>query len=320
MDIAILLFDRFTALDAVGPYEVLSRLPDANRHVRRHRGRSQAHRHRAARARRRRHPRRAPAPGHPPRARRAGQAQAEKDEAILDWLRTAHETTTWTTSVCTGSLVLGAAGLLEGKRATTYWLALEDLARHGAIPTNERVVIDGKVVTAAGVSSGIDMALTLAARDRRRRPGPADPARHRVRPAAALRLRAPRPRPPPTSRSSSATTAASCSRAESSPSWRVVVLEHLEALADVVVEHLVGPVAVGPVELDRGDDRDGQHEGDHPEGDERGDVVPLGDDHLEADEGEDHGQARSAGSRTCPAGRRAGSRALAGRGSRRRSS
>ena len=63
--------------------------------------------------------------------------------------------------MCTGSLVLGAAGLLEGKRATTYWLALEDLARHGAIPTNERVVIDGKIVTAAGVSSGIDMALTL---------------------------------------------------------------------------------------------------------------------------------------------------------------
>ena len=91
-----------------------------------------------------------------------GQVAGEKDEAILDWLRTAHETTTWTTSVCTGSLVLGAAGLLEGKRATTYWLALEDLARHGAIPTNERVVFDGKVVTAAGVSSGIDMALTLA--------------------------------------------------------------------------------------------------------------------------------------------------------------
>jgi transcriptional regulator GlxA family with amidase domain len=64
--------------------------------------------------------------------------------------------------VCTGSLVLGAAGLLEGRRATTYWLALEELARHGAIPTNERVVFDGKVVTAAGVSSGIDMALTLA--------------------------------------------------------------------------------------------------------------------------------------------------------------
>ena len=116
-------------------------------------------------------------------------SQAEKDEAILDWLRTAHETTTWTTSVCTGSLVLGAAGLLEGKRATTYWLALEDLARHGAIPTNERVVIDGKVVTAAGVSSGIDMALTLAREIGGDDLSPDAPARHRVRPAAALRQR-----------------------------------------------------------------------------------------------------------------------------------
>jgi len=163
MDIAILLFDRITALDAVGPYEVLSRLPDANLTFV------------ATKAGPKRtdtgalalvadatlaevpHPDILLVPGGP------GQAEAEKDEAILDWLRTAHETTTWTTSVCTGSLVLGAAGLLEGKRATTYWLALEELARYGATPTNERVVIDGKVVTAAGVSSGIDMALTLAA-------------------------------------------------------------------------------------------------------------------------------------------------------------
>jgi transcriptional regulator GlxA family with amidase domain len=87
---------------------------------------------------------------------------AEQDEAILDWVRTAHETTTWTTSVCTGALVLGRAGVLHGKRATTYWLALDQLEQHGAIPTDERVVIDGKVVTGAGVSAGTDMALTLA--------------------------------------------------------------------------------------------------------------------------------------------------------------
>lgn len=164
MDIAILLFDRLTALDAVGPYEVLSRLPDATvTFVATETG-----------------PKRTDTgflaltadatlddlprpdivlvPGGP------GQADAEKDGAILDWLRAAHETTTWTTSVCTGSLVLGAAGLLDGLRATTYWLALDNLASYGAIPTDERVVIDGKVVTAAGVSSGIDMALTLAAR------------------------------------------------------------------------------------------------------------------------------------------------------------
>jgi putative intracellular protease/amidase len=163
MDIAILLFDRFTALDAVGPYDVLKHLPDANvtfvaaeAGPVRNDSTSLAIVADATLAE-------VPSPdillvpGGP------GQVQAEKDEAILDWLRSADATTTWTTSVCTGSLVLGAAGLLEGKRATTYWLALGDLARHGAIPTNERVVFDGKVVTAAGVSSGIDMALTLAA-------------------------------------------------------------------------------------------------------------------------------------------------------------
>ena len=81
---------------------------------------------------------------------------------MLEWLREAHETSTWTTSVCTGSLVLAAAGLLEGKRATSHWLALEKLRELGAEPTLERVVRDGKIVTAAGVSAGIDMGLTLA--------------------------------------------------------------------------------------------------------------------------------------------------------------
>ena len=87
-----------------------------------------------------------------------------RDEEILGWVRAIDETTTWTTSVCTGSLVLAAAGLLDGKKATGYWSALERLREFGAEPTLERVVFQGKVVTAAGVSSGIDMALTLAAR------------------------------------------------------------------------------------------------------------------------------------------------------------
>jgi putative intracellular protease/amidase len=163
VDIAILLFDRFTSLDAVGPYEVLRNMPDATvtfvaveAGPKRNDAGSLALVADATLADVPR-PDILLVPGGP------GQVQAEKDEAILDWLRTAHDTTTWTTSVCTGSLVLGAAGILEGKKATTYWLALDDLARHGAIPTNERVVRDGKVVTAAGVSSGIDMALTLAA-------------------------------------------------------------------------------------------------------------------------------------------------------------
>ena len=85
------------------------------------------------------------------------------DQATLDWVRGAHETSKWTTSVCTGSLVLGAAGLLEGKRATSHWAYREELRKYGAEPVAERVVVDGKVVTAAGVSAGIDMALHLTA-------------------------------------------------------------------------------------------------------------------------------------------------------------
>jgi transcriptional regulator GlxA family with amidase domain len=87
-----------------------------------------------------------------------------EDPAWRDWLRTVDASTQWTTSVCTGSLLLGAAGLLEGLKATSHWLELETLRRYGAEPTSERVVEQGKVITAAGVSAGIDMALTLAAR------------------------------------------------------------------------------------------------------------------------------------------------------------
>ena len=87
-----------------------------------------------------------------------------EDAAVTDWVAKAHETTTWTTSVCTGALILGGAGVLKGLMATTHWRAMNDLASFGAIPTDRRVVFDGKVVTAAGVSSGIDMALTLAAK------------------------------------------------------------------------------------------------------------------------------------------------------------
>jgi transcriptional regulator GlxA family with amidase domain len=85
------------------------------------------------------------------------------DETILGWIREAHRTSTWTTSVCTGSLLLAAAGLLEGKKATSHWTALDQLPAFGAEPTLERVVEQGKIITAAGVSAGIDMALTLAA-------------------------------------------------------------------------------------------------------------------------------------------------------------
>jgi transcriptional regulator GlxA family with amidase domain len=87
-----------------------------------------------------------------------------RDETTLAWLRRAHETSRFTTSVCTGSLILGAAGILKGLRATSHWAQLDRLAEFGAEPSSERVVFQGKVVTAAGVSSGIDMALALAQR------------------------------------------------------------------------------------------------------------------------------------------------------------
>jgi len=164
MRIAILIFQKLTALDAIGPYEVLSRIPGAKLTF---------------------------------VAPEAGELRTDTgslgitadasiddltdpdvllipggegnrplltDERVLDWVRTAHETSQWTTSVCTGSLVLGAAGVLEGKRATSHWAYREALREYGAEPVAERVVSDGKIMTAAGVSAGIDMALTLAAR------------------------------------------------------------------------------------------------------------------------------------------------------------
>jgi transcriptional regulator GlxA family with amidase domain len=85
-------------------------------------------------------------------------------EPLLNWLRAVDATSTWTASVCTGSLLLAAAGLLEGRRATSHWLALDQLTDFGARPTGERVVVDGKYVTGAGVSAGIDMGLTLLGR------------------------------------------------------------------------------------------------------------------------------------------------------------
>jgi putative intracellular protease/amidase len=164
MRIAIPLYDRFTALDAVGPYEVLSRLPGATVTWLAH----------------------APGVVHTDNGMLGIEAQAAfedlpdpeivlvpggtgtndflEDERLVGWIRGAHETSEWTTSACTGSLLLGAAGVLDGLEATTHWLDMDDLERYGAHPTGRRVVEQGKVVTAAGVSSGIDMGLVLAAK------------------------------------------------------------------------------------------------------------------------------------------------------------
>ncbi|WP_406396003.1 DJ-1/PfpI family protein [Streptomyces sp. NBC_00882] len=164
MQIAIVLYDRFTALDAVGPYETLGRLPDSEvvfvaeetGPVRTDSG------HLALIADRTLgevpNPDVVVVPGGP------GQTPQMTNEALLDWIRVADTTSTWTTSVCTGSLLLAAAGRLEGRRATSHWLALDELRKFGVEPTGERVVTDGKYVTAAGVSSGIDMGLALLGR------------------------------------------------------------------------------------------------------------------------------------------------------------
>jgi transcriptional regulator GlxA family with amidase domain len=164
MRICILIFDKLTALDALGPYEVLSRLPGAElSFVSTSKGEKRTDTGRlgitadlelfevAA-------PDVVLVPGG------EGNRPLLEDDEVLEWLREADRTSTWTTSVCTGALVLGAAGLLKGKRATTHWAFLERLSDYGATPVSERVVEDGKVMTAAGVSAGIDMALTLAAR------------------------------------------------------------------------------------------------------------------------------------------------------------
>lgn len=164
MQIAIPLYDRLTALDAIGPYEVLQRLPGATvafvgtrtGEVRTENGflglTVDAHVDEVP------HPDVIVVPGG------IGSRTAVEDQALLDWIRSAHGTTRYTTSVCTGSLVLGAAGLLRGLTATTHWSVLDELGPYGAEPTTARVVehLDRRIITAAGVSSGIDMALRLS--------------------------------------------------------------------------------------------------------------------------------------------------------------
>lgn len=163
MQITFLFYEGMTTLDIIGPHEVLAHLPDVT--IQRV-------------------------------AKRAGAVRAGFDleltaenslsditqtdilvvpgggtatslshePEIINWIKNIHKTTKWTTSVCTGSLVLGAAGILKGKHATSHWAVLDRLNLWGAIPLSKRVVEDGKIMTAAGVSAGIDMALLLAAK------------------------------------------------------------------------------------------------------------------------------------------------------------
>ena len=164
MEIAVALFEQVTALDAIGPYEVLQRLPGAEvRFVGHRKGEVRTDNgflglmidHSFDEV---------PTPDIIVVPGGIGTRALVHDPAILDWIRTAHETSQFTTSVCTGSLLLAAAGILDGLNATTHFSARQLLGKYGAVPSEDRVVVEGKVITAAGVSSGIDMALHLAER------------------------------------------------------------------------------------------------------------------------------------------------------------
>ena len=164
MKIVVVLFDRLTALDAIGPYEVLQRLPGSDLvfaasepgEQRTETGRLGLTADVALSD--------VPEPDIIVVPGGFGTRAVAAHEPTLAWLRHAHEHATYTTSVCTGSLVLGAAGLLDGLEATTHWAELDTLGSYGAVPTQQRVVEQGRIITAAGVSSGIDMALTVVAK------------------------------------------------------------------------------------------------------------------------------------------------------------
>ncbi|MGA9678116.1 MAG: DJ-1/PfpI family protein [Mycobacterium sp.] len=161
--IAFVAYPGFTALDMIGPYEVLRNLPDAEvRFVWHESGPITADSgvliigatHSLAETP---SPDVILVPGGPATPVHA------RDGVLLDWLRQAHRTAAWTASVCSGSVILAAAGLLQGQRATSHWIALPALKAFGAIPvTDERIVHQGSIVTSAGVSAGLDLALWLA--------------------------------------------------------------------------------------------------------------------------------------------------------------
>ncbi|MEV0677513.1 DJ-1/PfpI family protein [Actinosynnema sp. NPDC050436] len=160
MELAFVLYPKFTALDLIGPYEVLGHQPgvtvrfvaatkdpvtaDAGLVVTPTATFDEVDR-----------PDVVVVPGS------GAWSEPLADWVVAAWLRAVHPTATWTTSVCTGSTLLAQAGILDGRPATTHWAVREELARLGAVVSTDRVVRDGDVVTGAGVSAGIDMALTL---------------------------------------------------------------------------------------------------------------------------------------------------------------
>ncbi len=164
MQLALVLYDRFTALDIVGPFQVLADIPGVEAvfvaetagPVTDHTGRLTIEATAALAE--------VPAPDIVVVPGGPGERIAGPDHPVVAWLRAVHPTTTWTTSVCTGSILLALAGLLDGVEATCHWRSLDRLGALGAVPTGQRVVERGRIITAAGVSSGIDMGLVLASR------------------------------------------------------------------------------------------------------------------------------------------------------------
>lgn len=163
MQITCLFYEGMTTLDIIGPHEVLARLPNVTiQRVAKKAGTIRAGfdleliaEHSLSDIN---HTDILVVPG----AETATSLNHEPE--IIHWIKAIHKTTKWTTSVCTGSLILGAAGILQGKQATTHWAVMDRLRLWGATPASQRVVVDGKIMTAAGVSAGIDMSLLLASK------------------------------------------------------------------------------------------------------------------------------------------------------------
>ena len=165
MQIAIVLYPGFTALDFIGPYEALRWLPDTEVRFVWHQPGPIAADSAVLLVGATHSFDETPSPDVILVPGGFTTAEHARDEKVLDWLRHAHRTATWTTSVCSGSMILAAAGLLEGKRATSHWAAVPLLRTFGAIPvSDERIVVEGDIVTGAGVSAGIDLGLWLAGR------------------------------------------------------------------------------------------------------------------------------------------------------------
>ena len=160
MEIVVLLFDSINALDVVGPCEILSKIPNTSiKYAAKKPGPKvtdvQAKLIADYALADISKPDIVLIPGGP------GIKSLTSNKEVIDWINDCHKNTKWTVSVCTGALLLGAAGILKGLQATTHWSSLPALENFGAKPQRKRVVIDGKVITCAGVSAGIDMALTL---------------------------------------------------------------------------------------------------------------------------------------------------------------